>query len=171
VKGQRSNELHGKHFWDRRPMICDPGLALEYALTLAVPVFPVRLCRPACLKCDICKSPFPGTRGFHDAASDRDKVYKMWRRCPGGWAGVPTGEASAFDVLDVDSAKHAAATNWYLSNSSRLPLTRTHQTGSGGLHVLFKHDPRARTGNNRIETGIDVKANGGAIVCWPAAGR
>ena len=58
-----------------------------------------------------------------------------------------------------------------MSNRRRIPHTRTHQTGSGGLHILFKHNELARTGNGRLGEGIDVKATGGYIVWWPAFGR
>ena len=45
---------------------------LESALVLAskgYPVFPVRLCQTACLKCDLCKAP-ASPHGFHDATLD-----------------------------------------------------------------------------------------------------
>jgi hypothetical protein len=85
--------------------------------------------------------------------------------------GVPTGKISNVDVLDLDSAKHPEAVNWWMSNRQRIPHTRTHQTGSGGLHIFFRHNELARTGNGRLGEGIDVKANGGYVVWWPAFGR
>jgi hypothetical protein len=135
-----------------------------------VPVFPVRLCDSACLKCDICKAPAT-PNGHHDASSDADQIHRLWSKYPGRLVGVPTGKKSGFDVLDLDSAKQPAAVPWWMSNRQRIPHTRIHQTGSGGLHVIFKHNELARTGNNRLGQGIDVKANGGYIVWWPAFGR
>jgi hypothetical protein len=95
----------------------------------------------------------------------------MWRQYPGGLIGVPTGETSDVDALDLDSAKHPEAVVLWMSNQNRIPLTRTHQSGNGGLHLLFRHHGLSRTGNGRIGPGIDVKANGGYIVWWPAYGR
>jgi hypothetical protein len=139
---------------------------LTNALELGYPVFPVRLCSDVCLKCDVCKTPAT-PHGFKDASSDPEQVRQLWKLYPGQAIGVPTGETSGFDVLDVDSVKHPEAANWWLSHRRYIPHTRVHQTGSGGLHVLFKHSDLARTGNGRLGTGIDVKANGGYVVWWP----
>jgi hypothetical protein len=134
------------------------------------PVFPVRLCPDACLKCDVCKAP-ASPHGFQDASSDAEQIQELWNKYPGRLVGVPTGKTSGFDVLDLDSAKQPAVVPWWMSNRQRIPHTRVHQTGSGGLHLIFKHNELARTGNNRLGEGIDVKANGGYIVWWPAFGR
>jgi hypothetical protein len=145
---------------------------IQQALKLArrgVAVFPVQLCPNACLKCNTCKAPFPGSRGFKDASSDPAEIQALWRKYPGALVGAVTGDR--FDVLDVDSVKHPEAVVWWMSNHRRIPQTRTHQTGSGGLHVLFKHNTLARTGNGRLGPGIDVKAAGAYVVWWPAFGR
>jgi hypothetical protein len=145
---------------------------LSAALDLAAhyPVFPVRLCPDACLKCDVCKTP-ACSHGFKDASRDPDRVRELWSKYPGQLIGVPTGETSGFDVLDIDSKKHPEAIIWWFGHRNYIPHTRTHQTGSGGLHLLFKHHPQARTGNGRLGTGIDVKAAGGYIIWWPSYGR
>ena len=134
------------------------------------PVFPVRLCNDACFKCHICKAPAT-PNGHHDASAETGQVRELWSKYPGRLVGVPTGKTSGFDVLDLDSAKQPEAVPWWMSNRQRIPHTRIHQTGSGGLHILFKHNELARTGNNRLGQGLDVKANGGYIVWWPAFGR
>ena len=46
--------------------------ALEIA-SQGFPVFPVRLCPDACLKCSVCKAPAT-PHGFHDASSDPDRI-------------------------------------------------------------------------------------------------
>jgi hypothetical protein len=58
-----------------------------------------------------------------------------------------------------------------LSRRRYIPKTRVHETGSGGLHLLFQHSPQARTGNGRLGIGIDVKSTGGYIVWWPTHRR
>jgi hypothetical protein len=146
---------------------------MDAALAVAsqgFPVFPVRLCPDACMRCRICKAPAT-PNGFHDATSDADLVRELWREHPGQLIGVPTGRVSNVDVLDLDSAKHPEAVVWWMSNRRRIPQTRTHQTGSGGLHIFFKHNELARTGNGRLGEGIDIKATGGYVVWWPAFGR
>jgi hypothetical protein len=146
---------------------------LESALDIAAqgfPVFPVKLCPDACLKCSICKAP-ASQHGFRDATLDPEQIRALWKQHPGQLIGVPTGDVSNFDVLDLDSAKHAEAIAWWMSNRQRIPYTRTHQTGSGGLHIYFKHNALARTGNGKLGEGIDVKAAGGYVVWWPAFGR
>jgi len=141
-------------------------IIFDQAVALGLPAFPVRLCPDVCLKCNICKTP-ACPHGFKDASSDPGQVRQLWAQYPGQAIGVPTGEASGFDVLDVDSVKHPEATNWWLSHRQYIPHTRVHQTGSGGLHLLFQHSDLTRTGNGRLGTGVDVKANGGYIVWWP----
>jgi hypothetical protein len=84
--------------------------------------------------------------------------------------GVPTGQISGFSVLDVDTAKHETALEWWDKNRSRLPTTRQHETKSGGLHLLFKHRGGLRCSTSRIAKGIDVRADGGYAIWWPAAG-
>ena len=146
---------------------------LESALDIAFqgfPVFPVKLCPDACLRCNICKNP-ASPHGFQDAVLDAEQICALWKQHPGQLIGVPTGEVSDVDVLDLDSAKHPEAIVWWMANRQRIPHTRTHQTGSGGLHIYFKHNALARTGNGRLGEGIDVKAAGGYVVWWPAFGR
>jgi hypothetical protein len=138
--------------------------ALELAAQ-GYPVFPVRLCPDVCLKCDICKTP-ACQHGFKDASADPEQVRRLWQQSPGQAIGMPTGKLSGLDALDVDSIKHPEAANWWLSHRQYIPHTRVHQTGSGGLHVLFQHSDLARTGNGRLGTGVDVKADGGYIVWW-----
>jgi Bifunctional DNA primase/polymerase, N-terminal len=93
--------------------------ALEVA-ALGFPVFPVRLCPTACLKCKLCKAP-ACPHGFHDASSDPEQIKRLWRDYPGELIGVATGAASGFDVLDIDSTKHPEATAWWMSHRRYIP--------------------------------------------------
>ena len=133
---------------------------VDQAVALRLPVFPARADKtPAC------------PHGFKDATAEPDKIRQLWRSWPGELVGVPTGAISGIDVLDIDSVKHPEAANWWLSRRQYIPKTRVHQTGSGGLHLLFRHSQQARTGNGRLGTGIDVKSTGGYIVWWPTHRR
>jgi hypothetical protein len=132
----------------------------DQAAALGYPVFPVHTDKkPAC------------PHGFKDATAATDDVRRLWSAYPGELIGVPTGETSGFDVLDVDSAKHHEAKEWWNKHRKYIPHTRVHESGSGGLHLLFQHSSQARTGNGRLGIGIDVKANGGYVVWWPTHRR
>jgi hypothetical protein len=145
------------------------GATADSAISLGLPVFPARLCDRACLKCDICKSPFPGSRGFKDATADPEAIKVLWQKYPGPLIGVPTGETSGFDALDIDR-RHCEAVEWYRANRARLPRTRAHRTGSRGLHLLFKHHDAVNCTVSKIARGVDTRGSGGYIIFWPAAG-
>ncbi len=87
--------------------------------------------------------------GFKDASTGSDVIVELWRDYPGGLIGVPTGNVSGLDALDLD-AKHKEAKDWWRENRHRLPQTRTHKTRSGGLHLLFQHNDTMRCSAGRI---------------------
>jgi hypothetical protein len=133
------------------------GTSLVWALDLAasgLPVFP----------CARNKRPMKDSAGFKDATTDPQRVADLFRRCPGDLIGVPTGELSGFDALDVDSAKHPEAADWLRGWG---PIeTRTHQTRSGGSHLLFRHEPGLKCQQSYPVPGIDLRD----VIWWPAAG-
>src|SRR5262245_5461024 len=135
--------------------------ALSTAITLGSVGLPCFPCRPD-------KRP-ASPHGFHDAQTDPTALRELWSRFPGELIGVSTGESSGFDALDIDP-KHDEATEWIKANQKRFPNTRTHKTRSGGIHLLFKHAHGLRCSAGRIVPGIDVRANGGYIIWWPATG-
>jgi hypothetical protein len=77
---------------------------------------------------------------------------------------MPTGEPSGIAVLDIDVKGLA----WF--DARHLPLTRMHQTRSGGLHLLFRHAEGLRNSASAIAPGIDVRASGGMVIYWPREG-
>jgi hypothetical protein len=130
--------------------------SLNFALALAtegIPCFPCAPTkRPSC------------PHGFHDASTDPAALRELWRRYPGELVGVPTGEASGVDVLDLD-AKHREAFDWCALHHKRLPATRVHETRSGGIHVLFRHAPNLRCSASRLARGVDVRT--APLADWP----
>jgi Bifunctional DNA primase/polymerase, N-terminal/Primase C terminal 2 (PriCT-2) len=82
------------------------------------------------------------------------------------WAlvGVPTGSVTGFDVLDVD----VEGLPWF--DAQHLPLTRMHQTRSGGIHLFFKHVDGLRGSVSRIAAGVDVRAEGNMVIWWARQG-
>jgi hypothetical protein len=107
--------------------------------------------------------------GFLDASTHDDDLKALWSEFPGPLVGVATGNPSQLAVLDLDK-KHAEARDWYVVHRDRLQPTRTHRTRSGGLHLLFGHLDGLRNSASKIAKGVDVRADGGYIVWWPAAG-
>lgn len=102
------------------------------------------------------------------ASSCPESIPMLWRTYPGPLIGVMTGAVSGFDVLDLDWGK--GGDDFHQEHCSRLTGTRTHRTRSGGLHLLFKHREGMRNSASRIAPGVDVRADGGYVVWWPAAG-
>jgi hypothetical protein len=122
-----------------------------------------------CFPCLASKAPAcPG--GYKAATTNPEALRGLWRRYPGPLIGVPTGEPSGVAVLDLDTTKHAEAAEWLERHKARLPVTRVHQTRSGGWHVLFQHKPGLRNSAGKIAPGVDVRANGGYVIWWPSAG-
>jgi bifunctional DNA primase/polymerase-like protein len=106
--------------------------------------------------------------GFKHATCDRAGVEHLWRHYPGPLVGVPTGEVTRIDVLDIDP-RHGGD-RWLEVERYRVPITRQHRTRSGGLHLLFRHRAGIRNSAGRIAPGVDVRGTGGYVIWWPAAG-
>ena len=133
--------------------------ALDHALVLAETGLP-------CFPCSVAKSPTT-PHGFKDASCDPDVLAQLWRRHPGALVGVVTGQPSGLSVLDIDP-RHDGE-RWFGKNESRLPITRAHGTRSGGVHLVFQHQAGLKCSAGKIAPGVDVRADGGYIIWWPAA--
>jgi hypothetical protein len=131
--------------------------ALRAALQLGLPAFPCRADKsPAC------------PHGFKDATLPEAGLATLWARYPGELVGVPTGEITGFDILDVDGRNGGG--EWWAAHKAKLPQTRMHRTRSGGLHVFFRHLDGLRNSAGKIAPGVDIRADGGYIAWWPASG-
>lgn len=133
---------------------------LDEALKLAADGIP-------CFPCRDDKRPAT-PNGFHDATKDPAKVAELWQHFPGTLIGVPTGETSGVDILDIDPRNGGNA--WLDEVQDRLPLTMVVETRSGGRHFYFAHESGVRNSAGRIARGVDVRADGGYAIFWPAAG-
>jgi hypothetical protein len=123
-------------------------------LSSTFPVFPCKASKaPAC------------PLGFKAATSDPSEIRRLFNGS-GALIGVPTGEASGFDVLDVDP-RHGGD-EWEKANQHRLPETRIHQTMGGGRHWLFRHVEGVHNSASAIAPGIDVRGSGGYVVVPPS---
>lgn len=136
-------------------------LAQNLARNCGYPVIPVSNKAPAWSKEE-------GGNGFFDASTDPAEIKRLFAHPRAEMIAVRTGETSGISVLDVD--KHHNGFEWLDANAHRLPATRTHQTPRGGKHFVFGHLPGLRCSVAKIGEGIDVRADGGYITWWPAAG-
>lgn len=106
-------------------------------------------------------------RGYLAASSDPATIEALHVRYGFVLIGVATGERSGWSALDIDTPDGLP---WWTTNRARLPATRTHRTRSNGLHLWFRHRPGLRSSVARIAPGIDVRADGGSCIWWPADG-
>ena len=113
------------------------------------------------------KEPFHGSRGFYDATTDPEIIRRWWKQSPDANIGIPTGKASGVLALDVDDPTGLDALE---AEHGKLPATRTHGTGSGGIHYLFRY-PAGETIKNsasKLAQGLDVRGEGGYVVAPPS---
>jgi hypothetical protein len=130
----------------------------ERAAALKLPVFPCHSDKtPAC------------PHGFKDAQREPNLIRQLFESYPGELVGMPTGEISGVDVLDLDLPRHAEARAWLAQ--AHLPETRMHQTRSGGQHYFYRHYPGLRNWTSRPVAGVDGRADGGYVIFWPQAGH
>lgn len=112
--------------------------------------------------------------GFHAATQDAAQLRAWWRQWPDSLVGVPTGQQTGLVVIDYDPDKATSATHgWMAEHTDLLLSTRTHKTGRGGFHYLFASRDRYQTGTDLVlggspRRGIDLRANGGYVIWWPA---
>jgi hypothetical protein len=140
----------------------DIARALGAALSLGRQGYAVFPCKPD-------KSPAT-PNGFKDAARDPDGIELLWRQHPNVLVGVATGAIGGISVLDIDLAKHPEAQAWWELHRERLIPARMHRTRSGGLHLVYRHQTGLRCSAGLINRGVDVRADGGYVIWWPAAG-
>jgi putative DNA primase/helicase len=112
------------------------------------------------------KKPFTN-HGFKDATQTQGGINECLRKYPNcNWAGYFTGQL----IIDVDP-RHGGSLESLEARTGKLPKTRTHKTGGGGLHLLFKQ-PHGFDIRNTVEfvglSGIDRRGNGGYIVLPPS---
>ncbi|HET8909392.1 MAG TPA: phage/plasmid primase, P4 family [Ktedonobacterales bacterium] len=139
-----------------------PPRLVDYALAYArrdIPVFP-------CIARD--KKPLTD-HGLKDATTDAEQIQRWWKRWPRANIGIPTGPQSGWLAVDIDTK--AGATYDTLAAIGPLPTTMTAQTGSGGLHLIFRY-PRngleVRNSASKVAQGVDVRGDGGYIVAAPS---
>jgi hypothetical protein len=131
--------------------------AITYADRFQLPVFP---CAP--------KGKKPLTpNGFKDATTDLQQIQRWWSETPQANIGIPTGQPSGFDALDIDYRDGGKESLVDLERSyGPLPSTRITVTG-GGEHRLFAHHDSIRNASGKMP-GIDIRGEGGYVIAPPS---
>jgi hypothetical protein len=130
----------------------DPLSAALYYAQQGVPVFP----------CGFNKRPLT-KHGFKDASTDPDQVFKWWNDAPDALIGMPTGEVTGIDVLDIDDPEEFGA-------HCLLDLTaHTTVKTRKGLHIWFERDPSQPLSSRvRPMPGADTRGDGGYVIVPPS---
>jgi len=109
--------------------------------------------------------------GFYAATRDPHAIMTMLALHPSGLLAIRTGAPSGLVVVDVDPAHGGTAGLAQLTTDGLAPPTRFVRTGSGGLHLYYRHPgPHTAILNSagRIGSGIDVRGDGGYVVAPPS---
>lgn len=133
---------------------------LRAALSYAARGWPVFPCKPGG------KEPLTSS-GFHDATTDPRLITAWWSRWPAANVAGVTGPRSGILAVDVDDTAGLDALE---GEHGPLPKTRTHSTGSGGMHYLYRYPEGVHVRNSagKLAPGLDVRAAGGYIVLPPS---
>jgi putative DNA primase/helicase len=121
-------------------------------------------------------------RWHSHASADPNTVAYWWRRPPEGSAleewfpraniGVLTGERSGIVVIDIDPGNGGEGSLAAIeAEHGPFPLTRRHETGSGGTHFFFRYPARFPVGLSRgklLGPGIDILGDKGMVVVPPS---
>ena len=138
-----------------------PEAAARFA-SAGMPVFP---CAPGG------KRPLV-EHGFHDASTDARHVAAWWRRWPEANIGVPSGQASGVEVVDVDRKPGGSGFAGF-ERARRAGLVpgwlALVRTPSGGLHAYFPAYPaRPQPSWQAARAHVDFRGAGGYVVVPPS---
>ena len=134
---------------------------IRSALALAARGFHIFPCRP--------RDKRPATaNGLKDATTDPEIIRAWWQQQPDNNIAIATGPASGVFVVDVDGLDAEATLRRLEAEHGALPATVEVITARG-RHVYFKwpQEP-VRNSAGKIGTHIDVRGDGGYVLCPPS---
>jgi len=114
------------------------------------------------------KKPY-NEHGLKEATQLQIGVKEYWTKWPDAGIGIVT---DGFIVIDFDP-KHGGFESKVKMEAEHGPFlqTRTHRTGGGGLHLIYRN-PNGTDVRNTVKfagyLGVDIRANGGYIVAPPS---
>jgi hypothetical protein len=77
-------------------------------------------------------------------------------------------EGCGLFVLDIDGDEGKANLAALIEANGELPRTPQSVSGSGGLHFIFRTSRPIRNTASQIETGVDIRGEGGQIIAAPS---
>jgi hypothetical protein len=134
---------------------------IRTALALAAKGFHVFPCRP--------RDKRPATAsGLKDATTDPEIIRAWWQLQPDNNIAIATGAASGIFVVDVDGLGAEAGLRRLEAEHGALPATVEAITARG-RHIYFRwpQEP-VRNSVGKICTHIDVRGDGGYVLCPPS---
>jgi hypothetical protein len=107
--------------------------------------------------------------GLKDATQLQMGVEEYWKKWPDAGIALVT---DGLVVLDFDAKSGGAESKKAIeAKYGSFPRTRTHRTGGGGLHYLYRN-PNGHNIRSKVAiggySGVDLRANGGYIVVPPS---
>jgi hypothetical protein len=109
----------------------------------------------------------PLIKGWQNKATiDEDQVRAWWKQWPEANIGIPTGAGNGLIALDIDEGGEETLKK----NGWNTPLTVMVKT-SDGFHAYYKHPGgyiKNRTGDNALDSGVEVKGDGGYVMAVPS---
>jgi hypothetical protein len=109
----------------------------------------------------------PRTRhGVRDATCNPEKIRQWWDKWPSANIGGATGRPSDRIVLDLDPRNGSVTTFAALETQhGPFPLTRTHATGGGGEHRIFRYPDLGNPVRSRVlGAGVELLSDGKLVV-------
>lgn len=107
--------------------------------------------------------------GFYAATTDPPRIAAIVAAVPRGQLAVRTGACSGLLLVDVDPAHGGGHSLAELMDEELVPRTLHVHTGSGGLHLYYRHPGHHITSRPMPgRPGIDIKADGGYVVLPPS---
>lgn len=101
----------------------------------------------------------------NQATTDTATIESWWRRKPDSNLGWAMGGEEGIGCLDFDG-EEGDALYWEMKAAGLLPPTLEQKTPRG-RHVIYKNCPNFKN-NVRVAPGLDVRSQGGQIVCEPS---
>ena len=106
--------------------------------------------------------------GLKDATIDVAKITAWWTAQPSCNIGVATGKASGIFVVDIDNEDAETEVAKLEKMHGELPRTVEAITPRG-RHLLYKWpDREIRNSASKIARGVDVRGEGGYVICAPS---
>lgn len=107
-------------------------------------------------------------RDFARRLPTEDEVRAWWSEFPNASVGIVTGKVSNLVVVDVDPDRGGDVDDYY----GQQPTEVSVRTPKGGRHLYFTYPAGGQVRNSvdRVDRGVDVRAEGGYVVAPPSTG-